>query len=214
MFNTARNSKCSLPASRRLPPPPATRVTYPQPTPQVRDPFMFAALNVRDIKAAEAYYTKLGMRRCKYPRARVAEVSPFEPPQPKDSVYMSFADDAFGVLLLPIPIIKGKKRVRIPQNATTSRPHNPTNPNNTGIRPTTALSLLRNSRWRSATSTTSWPFSPMTSAWARQIWARSSQPAVRFARRWGETRMVTGLRCWSTQTSSRSRAAEALTWLT
>ena len=57
---------------------------------QVRDPFMFAALNVRDIKATEAYYAKLGMRRCKLPRARVAEVSPFEPPQPKDSVYMSF----------------------------------------------------------------------------------------------------------------------------
>ena len=68
----------------------------------VRDPFMFQALYATDLKASEKFYTeKLGMKRCKYPRARPVEQSSFEPAQPKGSVYLSFSDDSFGVLLLP-----------------------------------------------------------------------------------------------------------------
>lgn len=70
---------------------------------QVIDPMMFAALNVKDIKAAEAFYTQLGMRRLPSPHARAALDSPFEPNPPKGSVYLSYAPDTFGVLLLPQP---------------------------------------------------------------------------------------------------------------
>mmetsp|Transcript_63402 Transcript_63402/g.119075 ORF Transcript_63402/g.119075 Transcript_63402/m.119075 type:complete len:407 (-) Transcript_63402:127-1347(-) len=69
---------------------------------QVRDPFMFAALRVTDVKASEAYYTKLlGMKRFKYPKARPALKSAFEPPQPRGSVFLSYSEDSCGVLLLP-----------------------------------------------------------------------------------------------------------------
>ena len=40
------------------------------------------------------------MKRCKYPRARPVEESSFEPPQPKGSVFLSYSEDSFGVLLL------------------------------------------------------------------------------------------------------------------
>jgi len=69
---------------------------------QVRDPFMFAAYRVKDLKASEKYYMEtLGMKPSTYPRARPAEVSSFEPPQPPKSSYLSFGNDTFGVLLLP-----------------------------------------------------------------------------------------------------------------
>ena len=63
---------------------------------------MFQALYTTNLKASEAFYTnELGMKRCKYPRARPFETSSFEPDQPKGSVYLSYSDDSFGVLLLP-----------------------------------------------------------------------------------------------------------------
>ena len=69
---------------------------------QVRDPFMFAAVRVADLKASEAFYVgELGMRRLPYPRAREALTSPFEPQQPKGSVYLGYSPDTFGLLLLP-----------------------------------------------------------------------------------------------------------------
>jgi len=69
---------------------------------ELRDPFMFAAYRVKDLKASEQFYgDTLGMKKCEYPRARPALVSSFEPPQPPKSSYLSFSDDTFGVLLLP-----------------------------------------------------------------------------------------------------------------
>ena len=78
---------------------------------QVRDPCMFVALYVNDLKSSEKYYAQeLGMTRLEYPRARTALVSPFEPPQPKGSVFMGYSEDTFGVLLLPRPKRGAKKK--------------------------------------------------------------------------------------------------------
>lgn len=67
----------------------------------VRDPFMFQALYTTNLAASENFYTReIGMKRCKYPRARPVEESSFEPPQPKGSVFLSYSEDSFGVLLL------------------------------------------------------------------------------------------------------------------
>jgi hypothetical protein len=72
---------------------------------QVRDPFMFAALRVNDLKASEKFYTGplVGMHHLPYPRARSALVSVFEPPQPEASAFLGYAEGTFGVLLLPRP---------------------------------------------------------------------------------------------------------------
>lgn len=70
---------------------------------QPRDPIMLAAVYVKDIKKAEAYYAKLGMKRQDFPYARATVPSVFEPQQPKNSVFMGFSDDSFGMLLLPCP---------------------------------------------------------------------------------------------------------------
>lgn len=66
-----------------------------------RDPFMFLAVKVKDIKRSIQWYTDVaGMSRLPFPKAR-APGSPFEPEQPKDSVFMAYEGEAFGVLLLP-----------------------------------------------------------------------------------------------------------------
>lgn len=66
-----------------------------------RDPPMFVAIKVKDLKRSITWYTDIaGMTQSPYPLAR-APGSPFEPEQPKNSVFMAYEGDAFGVLLLP-----------------------------------------------------------------------------------------------------------------
>lgn len=66
-----------------------------------RDPPMFLALKVKDMKRSIRWYREVaGMTELPFPRAR-APGSPFEPDQPKDSVFMAYEGEAFGVLLVP-----------------------------------------------------------------------------------------------------------------
>ncbi|CAM9711483.1 unnamed protein product [Choristocarpus tenellus] len=66
-----------------------------------RDPPMFVAVKVRDMKKAIKWYTEvLGMSQLAYPLARVKD-SPYEPEQPKNSVFMAFDGDSTGMLLIP-----------------------------------------------------------------------------------------------------------------
>ena len=65
-----------------------------------RDPPMFVAVKVKDIKRSIKWYTDIaGMTKFPYPKAR-APGSPFEPEQPKDSVFMAYEGEAFGVVLI------------------------------------------------------------------------------------------------------------------
>lgn len=66
-----------------------------------RDPPMFAVFKVKDMKKSIKWYTDVaGMMKFPYPKAR-APGSPFEPEQPKDSVFLAYEGEAFGVLLVP-----------------------------------------------------------------------------------------------------------------
>lgn len=66
-----------------------------------RDPPMFVAVKVKDIKQSIKWYTDVaGMTKFPFPKAR-APGSPFEPEQPKDSVFMAYEGEAFGVVLVP-----------------------------------------------------------------------------------------------------------------
>lgn len=66
-----------------------------------RDPPMFVAVKVKDLKKSVQWYTDVaGMSKFPYPLAR-APGSPFEPLQPRDSVFMAYEGEAFGVLLVP-----------------------------------------------------------------------------------------------------------------
>lgn len=66
-----------------------------------RDPPMFVAVKVKDLKSSIQWYTDIaGMTKLPYPRAR-APGSPFEPDQPKGSVFMAYEGEAFGVVLVP-----------------------------------------------------------------------------------------------------------------
>lgn len=66
-----------------------------------RDPPMFVAVKVKDMKRSMQWYTDVaGMSKLPFPKAR-APGSPFEPEQPKDSVFMAYEGEAFGVVLLP-----------------------------------------------------------------------------------------------------------------
>lgn len=66
-----------------------------------RDPPMFLAVKAKDMKRSIRWYTEIaGMAELPFPRAREAG-SPFEPAQPKDSVFMAYEGEAFGVLLVP-----------------------------------------------------------------------------------------------------------------
>ncbi|KAG5176356.1 hypothetical protein JKP88DRAFT_265399 [Tribonema minus] len=67
-----------------------------------RDPMMFVALKVSDLKKSVQWYTDvLGMSQFPYPKAREAVDSVFEPKQPKGSVFMGYDEDGSGVLLIP-----------------------------------------------------------------------------------------------------------------
>ncbi|CAM9532821.1 unnamed protein product [Ascophyllum nodosum] len=66
-----------------------------------RDPPMFVAVKVKDLTRSIKWYTDVaGMNQLPYPLAR-APGSPFEPEQPKNSVFMAYEGEAFGILLLP-----------------------------------------------------------------------------------------------------------------
>jgi hypothetical protein len=66
------------------------------------DPMMFVALNCDNVKQSQAFYEKLGFAEQAYPYARPSNgTGPFEPPQPKGSVYLSPSPFSMGVLLLP-----------------------------------------------------------------------------------------------------------------
>lgn len=66
-----------------------------------RDPPMFVVVKVKDLKKSMQWYTDVaGMTNFPYPLAR-APGSPFEPDQPKDSVFMAYEGQAFGVVLVP-----------------------------------------------------------------------------------------------------------------
>lgn len=66
-----------------------------------RDPPMFLAIKVKDIKRSAQWYAEVaGMSKLPYPKAR-APGSPFEPEQPKGSIFVGYEGEAFGVLLLP-----------------------------------------------------------------------------------------------------------------
>ncbi len=71
---------------------------------EIRDPFMFAALRVRDAAAAAQFYQSepVAMSPQPYPVARpFAPPGPFEPEQPPGSVYLAHSNDTFGMLLVP-----------------------------------------------------------------------------------------------------------------
>lgn len=67
------------------------------------DPIMFIALNCQDVQATKTFYEQLGFVEQEYPYARPSKgLGQFEPPQPKNSVYMSPSKNSMGVLLLPL----------------------------------------------------------------------------------------------------------------
>eukprot|EP00628_Pelagophyceae_sp_CCMP2097_P003820 CAMPEP_0184101604 /NCGR_PEP_ID=MMETSP0974-20121125/12918_1 /TAXON_ID=483370 /ORGANISM="non described non described, Strain CCMP2097" /LENGTH=277 /DNA_ID=CAMNT_0026404537 /DNA_START=1 /DNA_END=829 /DNA_ORIENTATION=+ len=82
---------------------------------EIRERAMYAALSVSDISKSMKFYESLGMRRTKYPRARLLEGA-FDPDPMKlgffdpEPVYLNFCDDGFGILLLPTarPSLFGK----------------------------------------------------------------------------------------------------------
>lgn len=66
-----------------------------------RDPPMFTAVKVKDLQKSIQWYTDIaGMTKFPYPLAR-APGSPFEPEQPKNSVFMAYEANAFGMVLVP-----------------------------------------------------------------------------------------------------------------
>lgn len=72
------------------------------------DPMMFVGINCENVKVSREFYEKLGFVEQQYPFARPANGSgPFEPAQPKDSVYLAPSNNCMGVLLLPTK--RGKK---------------------------------------------------------------------------------------------------------
>lgn len=65
------------------------------------DPMMFVAINCANVKASKEYYEKLGFVEQPYPFARPSNgTGPFEPAQPKGSVYVAPSPNCMGILLL------------------------------------------------------------------------------------------------------------------
>ena len=75
------------------------------------DPMMFVALNCQNVKNSKEFYEQLGFVEQEYPYCRPNKgLGQFEPPQPKNSVYMAPSKNSMGVLLLQAE--KKKKNVR------------------------------------------------------------------------------------------------------
>mmetsp|Transcript_49980 Transcript_49980/g.150339 ORF Transcript_49980/g.150339 Transcript_49980/m.150339 type:complete len:387 (-) Transcript_49980:393-1553(-) len=67
------------------------------------DPIMFIALNCQDVKVVKSFYEQLGFVEQEYPYARPSNgTGQFEPPQPKNSVYLAPTPNSMGILLLPL----------------------------------------------------------------------------------------------------------------
>ncbi|KAL7516920.1 hypothetical protein ACHAWX_001889, partial [Stephanocyclus meneghinianus] len=65
------------------------------------DPIMFLALNCVDVAKSEEFYANLGFVRQEYPYARLNQgQGQFEPPQPKNSIYLAPSRNSMGILLL------------------------------------------------------------------------------------------------------------------
>ncbi|CAM9622184.1 unnamed protein product [Discosporangium mesarthrocarpum] len=66
-----------------------------------RDPPMFVGVKVKDLQRSVKWYTQvLGMKEFPYPLAREKD-SPYEPVQPKGSVFMAYDAESPGMLLIP-----------------------------------------------------------------------------------------------------------------
>lgn len=65
------------------------------------DPIMFVALNCLNVRESRDFYAQLGFVEQEYPFCRPNKgMGQFEPPQPKNSIYMAPSRNAMGVLLL------------------------------------------------------------------------------------------------------------------
>lgn len=65
------------------------------------DPIMLVAINCVNVEDSRSFYQKLGFVEQEYPFARPAQgTGPFEPAQPKKSVYMAPSKNCMGILLL------------------------------------------------------------------------------------------------------------------
>jgi hypothetical protein len=68
-----------------------------------RDPFMFASLSVQNMKESLAFFCdEMGMTQMPMPLAR-QKGSQYEPQQPKESIFLSYGEDLFGLLLQQAP---------------------------------------------------------------------------------------------------------------
>jgi len=66
------------------------------------DPLMFCAINCVDVEKSKTFYKQLGFVEQEYPYCRLGKgTGDFEPPQPKNSVYLSQSKNSMGVLLIP-----------------------------------------------------------------------------------------------------------------
>jgi len=76
----------------------------------VPDPMMFVAIRCANVEESKAFYTKeLGFTEQEYPYCRLLKgKGDFEPPQPKNSVYLAPSKNSMGILLLPSPTKKKK----------------------------------------------------------------------------------------------------------
>jgi len=73
------------------------------------DPMMFCAIRCANIEESKTFYKQIGFVEQGYPYCRLGKgTGDFEPPQPKNSVYLAPSRNSMGVLLLP-PEKKNKK---------------------------------------------------------------------------------------------------------
>ena len=96
------------------------------------DPIMFVALNCQNLKQSVEFYEQLGFVKQEYPFCRPNKgMGQFEPPQPKNSVYLAPSKNSMGVLLLQSkkrnvksnPAFRGMKIVYSPSEGTTVDPN-------------------------------------------------------------------------------------------
>lgn len=65
------------------------------------DPIMFVAISCQNVKQSQDFYQQLGFVPQEYPYCRPNKgMGQFEPPQPKNSVYLAPSKNSMGVLLL------------------------------------------------------------------------------------------------------------------
>ena len=77
------------------------------------DPIMFLAIYSSDVKQSKAFYEAIGMMEQEYPYARPNKgMGQFEPPMPKNSIYLSHSANSMGVLILPTE----KKKQKVSAN--------------------------------------------------------------------------------------------------